>query len=39
MRDLKLDALYVVCPGLHRYPMGAGVEAVPLWGGAAGRRD
>jgi hypothetical protein len=29
--DLKLDALYVVYPGLHRYPMGEGVEAVPLW--------
>ena len=31
MHDLKLDALYVVYPGLHRYPMGKGVEAVPLW--------
>jgi uncharacterized protein len=31
MHDLKLDALYVVYPGLHRYPMGEGVEAVPLW--------
>jgi uncharacterized protein len=31
MQDLKLDALYVVYPGLHRYPMGEGVEAVPLW--------
>ena len=30
MHDLKLDALYVVYPGLHRYPMGEGVEAVPL---------
>jgi hypothetical protein len=30
-RDLKLDALYVVYPGLHRYPMAEGVEAVPLW--------
>lgn len=29
--DLKLDALYVVYPGLHRYPMAEGVEAVPLW--------
>jgi uncharacterized protein len=29
--DLKLDKLYVVYPGLHRYPMGDGVEAVPLW--------
>ena len=26
------DALYVVYPGLHRFPMGEGVEAVPLWG-------
>jgi uncharacterized protein len=31
-RDLKLDALYVVYPGEHRYPIAAGVEAVPLWG-------
>jgi hypothetical protein len=31
MHDLKLDALYVVYPGLHRYPMGEGVKAVPLW--------
>ena len=31
MNDLKLDSLYVVYPGLHRYPMGEGVEAVPLW--------
>jgi uncharacterized protein len=31
MDDLKLDKLYVVYPGLHRYPMGDGVEAVPLW--------
>ena len=31
MQDLKLDALYVVYSGLHRYPMGEGVEAVPLW--------
>jgi uncharacterized protein len=31
MHDLKLDALYVVYPGLHRYPTGEGVEAVPLW--------
>ena len=29
--DLKLDALYVVYPGAHRFPMGAGIEAVPLW--------
>lgn len=31
MQDLKLDALYVVHPGLHRYPMADGIEAVPLW--------
>lgn len=31
MHDLELDALYVIYPGLHRYPMGEGVEAVPLW--------
>ena len=31
MHDLKLDALYVVYPGLRRYPMGEGVEVVPLW--------
>jgi uncharacterized protein len=30
--DLKLDALYVVYPGLHRYPMAPGIEAIPLWG-------
>ena len=29
--DLKLDALYVVYPGAHRYNLGDGVEAVPLW--------
>jgi hypothetical protein len=31
MQDLKLDAMYVVYPGFQRYPMGEGVEAVPLW--------
>lgn len=31
MADLKLDALYVVHPGLHRFPLADGVEAVPLW--------
>ncbi len=31
MQDLKLDALYVVYPGLHRFSMGEGIEAVPLW--------
>ena len=29
--DLKLDALYVVYPGLHRFRIADGVEAVPLW--------
>ena len=28
--DLKLDALYVVYPGRHRYAMASGMEAVPL---------
>ena len=31
MADLKLDVLYVVHPGLHRYNMADGIEAVPLW--------
>jgi predicted AAA+ superfamily ATPase len=31
MHDLKLDALYVVYPGLHRFRMADGIEAVPLW--------
>lgn len=31
IEDLKLDALYVVYPGEHRFPLGAGIEAVPLW--------
>ena len=29
--DLKLDALYVVYPGEHRYTLLEGVEAVPIW--------
>lgn len=29
--DLRLDALYVVYPGRHRYELAAGIEAVPLW--------
>jgi predicted AAA+ superfamily ATPase len=29
--DLKLDALYVVYPGLHRFRLAESVEAVPLW--------
>jgi predicted AAA+ superfamily ATPase len=29
--DLKLDALYVVHPGPHRYLLADGIEAVPLW--------
>jgi predicted AAA+ superfamily ATPase len=32
MEDLKLDALYVVYPGEHRYALGPRMEAVPLWG-------
>lgn len=31
MNDLKLDALYVVYPGLHRFRLADGIEAVPLW--------
>ena len=31
MDDLKLDALYVVYPGLHRFSLADGIEAVPLW--------
>lgn len=31
MKDLKLDALYVVHPGLHRHRLADGIEAVPLW--------
>jgi predicted AAA+ superfamily ATPase len=31
MRDLKLDALYVVYPGAHRFSLADGAEAVPLW--------
>lgn len=31
MDDLKLDALYVVYPGLHRFKLADGIEAVPLW--------
>ncbi|MEP6826312.1 MAG: ATP-binding protein [Ramlibacter sp.] len=31
MHDLKLDALYVVYPGAHRFRMADGIEAVPLW--------
>ena len=27
----KLDALYVVYPGLHRFKLADGIEAVPLW--------
>jgi hypothetical protein len=30
LEDLKLDALYVVYPGLHRYMLAPHVEAVPL---------
>lgn len=31
MNDLKLDALYVVYPGMHRYKLADRIEAVPLW--------
>ena len=31
MDNLKLDALYVVYPGLHRYALAPGIEVVPLW--------
>lgn len=31
MNDLKLESLYVVYPGLHRYKLADGIEAVPLW--------
>ena len=27
----ELDALYVVHPGLHRFRLADGIEAVPLW--------
>ncbi len=30
-RDLRLDALYVVYPGQHRFALADGVQAVPLW--------
>jgi hypothetical protein len=30
MQDLKLDALYVVYPGEHRFHLERGMEAVPL---------
>lgn len=30
LADLRLDALYVVYPGLHRYALATQVEAVPL---------
>jgi hypothetical protein len=29
--DLKLDALYVVYPGQHRFTLATGVQVVPLW--------
>lgn len=29
--DLKLDALYVVYPGDHRFKLADAVEAIPLW--------
>ena len=30
LADLRLDALYVVYPGLHRYALAPRVEVVPL---------
>lgn len=33
--DLKLDALYVVHAGPHRFALAHGVEAVPLWAALA----
>jgi predicted AAA+ superfamily ATPase len=31
LEDLKLDYLYVVYPGMHRFKLAEHVEAVPLW--------
>lgn len=31
MEDLRLDAMYVVYPGEHRFKMTDGIEAVPMW--------
>jgi predicted AAA+ superfamily ATPase len=31
MQDLKLEKLYVVYPGAHRFPLAHNMEAVPLW--------
>jgi predicted AAA+ superfamily ATPase len=31
LHDLRLDALYVVYPGEHRFRLAPDVEAVPLW--------
>jgi predicted AAA+ superfamily ATPase len=31
LEDLKLDHLYVVYPGKHRFKLAEHVEAVPLW--------
>ena len=31
MQRLQLDALCVVYPGAHHYPMAKCVEAIPLW--------
>ncbi|MEZ5622655.1 MAG: ATP-binding protein [Burkholderiaceae bacterium] len=30
--DLRLDELYIVYPGEHRFALGDGIEAVPVWG-------
>jgi len=29
--DLKLDSLFIVYPGTHRFRLAGGIEAVPLW--------
>ena len=31
MNDLKLDLLYVIYPGAHRYKLADRIETVPLW--------
>lgn len=31
IEDLKLDAMYVVYPGAHRFRLAGAIEAVPLW--------
>ncbi len=38
MHDLKLDRLYDVYPGLHRYALADRIEAAPLWAMLPGAR-